>query len=133
MANTVVLIDDDQDDLDLMKEAIALVDADLNCISYTYPQEAMRVLLSNTGEHPGYIFIDINMPGLSGDKCLKALRSENKFDRVVISLYSTSMPQAVTEALKSAGATYTFEKPVRMSAYIDILKKIMSSDDRDGD
>jgi CheY-like chemotaxis protein len=128
MKNTVVLIDDDPDDLDLMKEAIALVDSRLNCVSYVYPEEAMRVLLTKTDFLPRYIFIDINMPRMSGDKCLEALRKHPHFDPVVIALYSTSMPPAVTEALKIAGASYTFEKPVRMSTYIDILKKIVATE-----
>ncbi len=128
MKNTVVLIDDDPDDLDLMKEAIAMVDPRLECVSYVYPEEAMRALLTRQDVLPGYIFIDINMPRMSGDKCLEALRKEPHFDPVVISLYSTSMPPAVTEALKSAGASHTFEKPVRMSTYVDILKKIVMND-----
>lgn len=43
------------------------------------------------------IFIDINMHGLSGDK----------------------------GALKSAGASYPFEKPGRLNSYVDTVKKIM--------
>lgn len=127
MKNTVVLIDDDPDDLDLMKEAISMVDPKLKCVSYIYPEEAMRALLNKRELLPGYIFIDINMPRMSGDKCLEVLRKESHFDPVVISLYSTSMPPAVTEALKTAGASHTFEKPVRMSTYVDILKKIVST------
>jgi DNA-binding NtrC family response regulator len=125
MKNTVVLIDDDPDDLDLMKEAISMVDPRLECVSYVYPEEAMRALLTRQDVIPGYIFIDINMPRMSGDKCLEALRKQSHFDPVVISLYSTSMPPAVTEALKIAGASHTFEKPVRMSTYVDILKRIV--------
>jgi CheY-like chemotaxis protein len=125
MKNTVVLIDDDPDDLDLMKEAISMVDSKLECVSYIYPEEAMRALLGKQDLLPRYIFIDINMPRMSGDKCLEALRKQRHFDPVVISLYSTSMPPAVTEALKSAGASHTFEKPVRMSTYVDILKGIV--------
>lgn len=128
MKNTVVLIDDDPDDIDLMKEAIAMVDSKLKCVSFIYPEEAMRSLLNAQELLPGYIFIDINMPRMSGDKCLEALRKQPHFDPVVISLYSTSMPPAVTEALKSAGASHTFEKPVRMSTYVDILKKIVATE-----
>lgn len=126
MKNTVVLIDDDPDDLDLMKEAISIVDPKLKCVSFLHPEEAMRSLLASQDVLPGFIFIDINMPRMSGHKCLEALRKQKHFDPVVISLYSTSMPPAVTEALKIAGASHTFEKPVRMSTYVDILTKIVS-------
>jgi CheY-like chemotaxis protein len=127
MERTVILIDDDQEDLDIMKEAIEVVDSTLRCMSFVYPQEALRVLLSNElAVPPDFVFIDINMPGMTGDKCLKALRNQKEFNDVVITLYSTSMPETVAEALKSAGANFVFEKPVRLKTYTEILKSIMS-------
>lgn len=126
MARTVILIDDDQEDLDLMKQAIQTVDSSLLCLSFVYPEEALRVL---KGQElviiPDYVFIDINMPGITGDKCLRALRKQKEFDKIIITLYSTSMPDTVAEALKTAGANFVFEKPVRLMRYIDILKEII--------
>lgn len=126
MQKTVILIDDDQDDLDIMKQAIEAVDSSLSCLCFIYPEEALRVLL---GEEwlllPDFVFIDINMPGISGDKCLKALRQRSDFDNIVITLYSTSMPDTVAEALKAAGADFVFEKPVRMKGYVDVLNNII--------
>jgi CheY-like chemotaxis protein len=99
----------------------------LLCLSFIYPEEAIRVLLSKElAVLPAFIFIDINMPGVSGDKCLKALRSHKEFDQVVITLYSTSMPDTVAEALKTAGANFVFEKPVRIKMYSDIIRNIMT-------
>lgn len=127
MAKTVVLIDDDQEDLDIMKHAIREVDVSLLCLSFLYPEEALRVLIrGQLVVLPDYIFIDINMPGISGDKCLKALRQEKEFDDIVITLYSTSMPEPVADALKTAGANFVFEKPVRLKTYVDILKSIIA-------
>ncbi|MGC1243682.1 MAG: response regulator [Chryseosolibacter sp.] len=126
MPKTVVIIDDDQDDLDIMKQAIISVDPAFLCVSFIYPEEALRVLLSKEFVvMPDFIFIDINMPGITGDKCLVALRNHREFDDIAISLYSTSMPEAVAEALKSAGADFVFEKPVRLKAYADILSDIL--------
>lgn len=127
MAKTVILIDDDQDDLDIMKQAIEAVDTSLSCLSFVYPEEALRVLLNkNLVVLPDFIFIDINMPGITGDKCLKTLRKEKEFDSIVITLYSTSMPETVAEALKSAGANFVFEKPVRLRGYVEVLKDIIA-------
>lgn len=77
---------------------------------------------------PDFVFIDINMPGITGDKCLKALRREKEFENMVIALYSTSMPETVADALKSAGANFVFEKPVRLKGYVEILTRIIVSD-----
>ena len=126
MAKTVIVIDDDQDDLDIMKQALKNLDDSLLCLSFIYPEEALRVLLSNElVVLPDYIFIDINMPRITGDKCLKMIRSKKELDRIVVTLYSTSMPDAVAEVLKSSGADFVFEKPVRLKAYSDILRNII--------
>lgn len=126
MARTVILIDDDPDDLDIIKQTISSVDSSLVCISFIYPDEALHVLLSQElVVVPDLIFIDINMPGITGDKCLKALRSSRLFDDVFIAMYSTSMPETVSDALKQLGANTTFEKPVRMAKYTEIIEKIL--------
>lgn len=126
MARTIILIDDDPDDLDIIKQAIASVDQNLLCISFIYSHEALRVLLGKElVVMPDLILIDINMPGITGDKCLKSLRDDQFFDDVFIAMYSTSMPDTVSEALKQLGADYTFEKPVRISAYAKIIAHIV--------
>ena len=129
MGKTIVLIDDDQEDLDLMKQAIEMVDSSLLCLSFLYPEEALRILLRRElVVVPDFVFIDINMPGITGDKCLKALRREKEFENMVIALYSTSMPETVADALKSTGANFVFEKPVRLKGYVEILTRIIVSD-----
>lgn len=127
MAKSVILIDHDPEDLDILKEVISSIDPAIVCISFIYPDEAVRVLLSREPVVvPDLIFIDINMPGVTGDKCLKALRKDIMFDNVLIAMYSTSMPEAVSDALKLLGANYTFEKPVRMARYTEIIEDVLS-------
>lgn len=120
------MIDDDPDDLDIIKGIIFSLDPSLVCISFIYPDEAMRVLLNQELlVVPDLIFIDINMPGLSGDKCLRALRNNRLYDEVYIAMYSTSMPEEVADALKRLGANMTFEKPVRMAKYSSVIGQIL--------
>ena len=126
MQKMVILIDDDQDDLDIMKQAIKNIDPSLFCLSFVYPEEALRVILGKEFVvTPDFIFIDINMPGLSGVKCLKAIRASKGVENVIITLYSTSMPETVAEALKASGANHVFEKPVKIKSYSEILSKIL--------
>jgi len=126
MSKTVVLIDDDQDDLELMKLALSDVDSSLLCLSFAYPEEALRMLFNKElVVLPDHIFIDINMPRMTGDKCLRLLRMRRDFDHIKITLYSTSMPDTVAEALKRDGADHVFEKPVRLKGYSQILQSII--------
>lgn len=124
---SVVVIDDDQDDLEIMEQVIEGLDADIHCKLYAYPQEAVNALLTLPESlRPGYIFIDINMPGLTGDKCLQILRSQEAFAQVQIIMYSTSMPDQTAKQLRASGANFVFEKPVRIKDYSDILGTILA-------
>jgi CheY-like chemotaxis protein len=124
---SVAIIDDDQDDLEIMEQVINGLDIKIQCILYMYPQEAVDNLLrASEIQLPGYIFIDINMPGLTGDKCLQILRADSAFDDVQIIMYSTSMPGKTAQHLRAAGANFVFEKPVRIKDYTDILSTILA-------
>ena len=127
MAKTAILIDDDRDDLEFLQEAIKEVDKSLVCIPYVYCDEAIRDIATESKFIPNYIFIDINMPKISGDECLRLLRKNPNFDKVTITMFSTSMPNNVSQVLKTSGADFTFEKPHRLEAYHTILKRIFAS------
>jgi CheY-like chemotaxis protein len=125
MSKTIVIIDDDSDDLEIMKEALAQVDDSLMCFSFVYPEEAIQLLSNELILLPDFIFIDINIPRLSGDKCLVHLRAIPEFRDVPIIMYSTSMPPTVAETLRNYGATYSFQKPFALQEYVNILQRII--------
>jgi CheY-like chemotaxis protein len=125
MPKTVVIIDDDSDDLDIMKEALSQVDSSLLCISFVYPDEAIRLLSKELILLPDFIFIDINIPRISGDECLRHLRSIKEFDSIPIIMYSTSMPAVVAQTLQLKGANFTFQKPFEFRGYVSVLERII--------
>ena len=126
MSKTAILIDDDRDDLELLEEAIRQVDHSVKCISYLFCDDALRKIFNELSSVPNYIFIDINMPRLNGNECLKELRSDPKLKNVPITMLSTSMPAPVAEVLKENGASFTFEKPKNFEDYEQILKVILN-------
>ena len=125
MAKTVVLIDDDEDDLDILKDVIDGIDPTIHCLCFLYPDEAIRIISNELTQKPDFVFTDINMPGMSGDRCVKELRSQRAFDQTVITVLSTSMPHHIAEQLKGLGANHTFQKPVHVDRYKSILKTIL--------
>lgn len=123
-ANTIVVIDDDLDDLDIMVDVIATVDPSANCVTYKDPVVAVAELLSADAPFPDYIFIDHNMPSMRGDEVLKKLREVERFKGTVIILISTSMPVLDSSKFYDAGADYAVEKPNRLANYYTLLKSI---------
>ena len=126
MIKTAILIDDDRDDLEILEEAIRQVDHSVKCIPYLFCDDALRKILNDFSPVPNYIFIDMNMPRLNGNQCLKELRRDPKLKDVPITMLSTSMPAPVAEVLKENGASFTFEKPINFEDYEQILKVILS-------
>jgi CheY-like chemotaxis protein len=126
MPKTIILIDDDQDDIDMLKEAIKEVDESAICISFTNPAEAVDLLQTNYFK-PDYIFIDINMPRMTGDECLKQIRNNSELNHVEIAILSTTMPQNLSKTLSESGANFTFPKPLDFKEYFNILKNIFEA------
>jgi CheY-like chemotaxis protein len=127
MSRTVILIDDDQDDLDILMERISAIYPSFRCMSFRYPLEAMRVMLQDLILVPDFIFTDINMPELRGDYLVRELRQNQDFDNTEITVLSTAMPLQSVERMKQLGADYAFPKPTQLSEYELILREIFSN------
>jgi len=125
VAKTVILIDDDQDDLDIITDSIRAIDPVIHCINFIYPEEALRFLSGELIFIPNFVFIDINMPGMNGDKVLRSLRKNKDLDATIITMFSTSIPPAVAQALELEGANHTFQKPNKITDYQKLLSKII--------
>jgi CheY-like chemotaxis protein len=124
---TAFLIDDDSDDLEFMRDALRRLDPSIQYMSFVYPEEAIN-LLKELIVLPDYIFIDINMPKINGEDCLRLLRADQKFKTTPIILCSTSMPDDVSQKLLRAGANFTFAKPNTESGYNSLLEGVLSGD-----
>jgi len=124
MPRTIVLIDDDTDDLDAMKEAIDQVDSTLLCISFSHAEEALRLLGKELVVLPDFIFIDVNMPKISGKECLTTLRRTAELTNTPIIMHSTSLPIDMAKSYLAIGASYTFQKPYAFNDYLRILEEI---------
>lgn len=125
MPKTVVIIDDDSDDLDVMQEVLSQIDPTLRCISFLYPDEALRFLGNELIPVPDYIFIDINMPRITGEECLSELRKIDVFKPIPIIMHSTSIFESRSQWLLENGATYTFQKPFKMNDLKVVLESII--------
>lgn len=112
-----LLVDDDNDDSDLIVEVLNEMDAPIN---YTYAMEGSEAFeLIENGYLPSIIFLDINMPGMDGWKCLKQFKNNKIAKDIPVIMYSTSSFQHEIDKAFELGALAFFTKPNHYS----LLKK----------
>ncbi|HYH13937.1 MAG TPA: response regulator [Flavisolibacter sp.] len=120
---TILLIDDDYEELDLFE--VAVVESGLP-ITMLYANECNRDKLKALPK-PDFIFLDINMPVYDGFHWLKGIR-EKVVEEIPIIMYSTtSIPQRI-ELAYELGANLFLSKPDTVASLIAALHKILQLD-----
>ncbi len=61
----VIIVDDDADDIEVMKEIISKIDATLRVATFTDAEHALQYLRT-TSDRPFIIISDVNMPRMDG-------------------------------------------------------------------
>jgi CheY-like chemotaxis protein len=109
---TILLVDDDADDRELFFEATKEFDSTVKCIAAANAQEALLYLNDPANALPDFIFLDLRMPGLSGQQCLIEIKSDNRLASIPVVVYSTSRDEKESNRLKELGAAHFMSKPV---------------------
>ena len=109
---TILLVDDDEDDRKLFCEAAAEVDKTIHCVAVSSGDEALSYLANKSNPLPDYIFLDLRMPGLSGQECLEEIKKDPRLAKVPVIVYTTSREVSDSIELKRLGAAHFMSKPV---------------------
>lgn len=109
-ATKVLLADDDRDDREIFSEALALVDQNIVYEGVEDGREAIDALEDNK-RRPNIIFLDINMPVMSGWDVLKTLKSNSQYRNIPVIVYSTSSGAKEKKTAYALGAICFVTKP----------------------
>jgi CheY-like chemotaxis protein len=120
----ILLIDDDIEDQEIFNSALGLVSNGLQCTSLTNAKEALRKLNSHE-LHPDVIFLDLNMPIMSGQEFLAEIKNIDHLRTIPIIIFSTSSHLGTIAATKALGAINFITKPNRFDELVNILKPLM--------
>jgi CheY-like chemotaxis protein len=119
----ILSIDDDDDDRELLREAVSIIDPNIICIQLNDGIDALHYLDSDL-ELPDLIFLDINMPRMNGIACLETIRSNRKFDSTRVVIFSTSRDRHDLERVKTLGSEF-LTKPNSFSDLLGLLKNVI--------
>lgn len=120
-----LLIDDDSDDREFFKIALKKVPFSINYFTAADGLCGLDIL-NGPGDKPHYIFLDLNMPMLSGKECLSKIRQLQDYQDVPVIIFSTSSFQGDIEECQKLGASHFFTKVASIQQLSDTITKLVS-------
>lgn len=124
----IVLTDDDSDDQDFFREALLEIDFPCTLDCCDNGLELLDYLADEKNTLPDLVFLDLNMPILSGIETLQQIRSIEQFSKIpVIAIYSTSSSPSDKEKSLLSGANAYITKPSQFSELKTVLKKVFAT------
>src|SRR5688572_11774528 len=115
MKQTVLMIDDDIDDITLTKEAFQLIKADVKFSFVLKATNITQYLDAYAGkDNIHLILLDLNMPGVDGKTVLKQLKNSPAYDTIPIVVFSTSTSEEDREECLKLKANMFLSKPANL-------------------
>jgi CheY-like chemotaxis protein len=127
-AYKILMADDDAEDLEIIKDAMELLDAG-DIIAYLDNGEQVINLLNQIEPHsvlPSLIILDLNMPKMNGIQTLEFLKQNERFKDIPVIIFSTSINFLDQEKSLLLGASAYITKPVSFNESIETTKRFLS-------
>lgn len=122
-SKSCLLIDDDEDDKEIFFIALAEANPKVHCFTADDGIQALT-MLKDESFVPDYIFLDLNMPLMSGKECLAEIRKRKHLDQTPVIIYSTSASQKDVQETHELGASGFITKPPLLGALIEKLVEV---------
>lgn len=117
--HTVVLADDDPDDIAVFQETVKTLCPAVKLLVAEDGKKLLQLLEGN--KLPNLIVLDINMPVINGLDTLKNIRKNARYDKVPVMMYTSSKnKEEMNECIKNGADYYA----VKSSNYRDISNLI---------
>lgn len=124
-ATNILLADDDDDDYYIFSLAAEEVSYTV-VLSRAENGEVLMKLLDE--KIPDILFLDLLMPCQDGHQCLRAIRSNQKYDHLPVIIYSSLADLVNIEYCFREGSNLFVIKPASIAEMKDMLERILSID-----
>lgn len=124
---TILCVDDDRDDLLMLREAIDQSGTTYQIIEAFDGLHALELLhqMQQAGTLPCLIVLDINMPRMDGKQTIVALQKDSVLATIPVVLFSTSS-SLMDQRFSRAKNVKLFIKPFDQQSLMEIAARIIS-------
>ncbi|RAW00282.1 response regulator [Pseudochryseolinea flava] len=120
----ILLIEDDQDDIDLMQDA--LNDNSVDCSIMVIKQGDKAIpYLESCKKFPDVILLDLNLPKIHGREILDSIKSSHSFKDIPVVILTTSSSKEDIESCLKAGANSFITKPYTVDGFKETVSAII--------
>jgi CheY-like chemotaxis protein len=123
---TVICIDDDVEDTSIFTECIRRIDPSIKSITANDGPTAIK-FLSNS-ERPDFIFLDVNMPKMTGRDVLASIKGNYKLKNIPVIMYSGSINHTERRDLLNLGARGFLDKQDQLAELEEALRRVLKYD-----
>lgn len=124
---TILCVDDDQDDLVMLREVIQDMGYQFNIVEANDGVAALETLkqLQAAGSLPCLIVLDINMPRMDGKQTLVALKKNPQFSTIPVVVFTTSS-SSLDKTFCAAKKVEMISKPFDYATLFNIAGQLLS-------
>ncbi|MDX6451465.1 MAG: hypothetical protein QOH16_1514 [Gaiellaceae bacterium] len=127
---TILMADDDEDDRELAREALAESRL-LNDLHTVNDGAELLEFLRHSGSYtdtntprPDLILLDLNMPKVDGREALTALKNDPKLRSIPVVILTTSRAEEDVARSYDLGANSFISKPVTFAGLVEVMREL---------
>ncbi|RAW02598.1 response regulator [Pseudochryseolinea flava] len=120
----VLAVDDDDDDLDMLRETLSQIDESIVYITARNGLNAIDYLKNDVIAIPDVIFLDINMPLLNGREMLLAIHELPEMSDTKVVMFSTNISPSDRAFFQQHNAACEI-KPSSMAKWTDVIRNVI--------
>jgi CheY-like chemotaxis protein len=130
MAGSVFYVEDEPDDVFFMERAFQQCAPDCHLKVFSNGREALQFFSSGQKPvgpaEPGFVLLDVNLPGQSGIEILREIRAKPHLRALPVLMYSSSNQDVdITEAYKEGCSAYLI-KPRTAEKLRELVNSVVS-------
>ena len=124
---SLFLADDDLDYRTLFLEALDRLGIRAQIRTFDNGVDLMADLLDLNTDLPDILYLDLNMPLMTGEECLYDIRNEQTLAEIPIVIYSGYYDDRNIEMLREKGADRFLQKPTSFTALQELIERSILS------